>query len=95
MKKAYITFKKGYKYISNRDFEVTAEDWREGAKGAEMVAHLEVHWFYLPTSCGVVLDGWRYYFRITYNDYKNEYGRILHLPEFKYTKRIKVEEVTG
>ena len=89
MKKAYITFKKGYKYISDRDFEVTAEDWREGVKGAEVIAHLQTHWFYLPTSCSVVLDGCRYYFRITYTDRK-ENGRIIHLPNFTFTTKRRV-----
>lgn len=92
MKKVYITFKKYGKVISNRDFEVTAEDWREGTKGAEMVARLQAHWFYLPTACSVVLDGWRYYFEITYTERK-EQGRIIHLPEFRYTTRRKAEGI--
>lgn len=90
MKKAYITFKKGYKVISKNDYEVIVEDSRKGVKGAEMVARLEVVWFFVPTSCSVVLDDYRYYFRIAYTDRK-EGGRIIHLPEFRYTTRRKAE----
>lgn len=97
MKKAYVTFKKNGKNISRKDFEVTAEDWREGAKGAEMIAGFQTHWFYRPTSSTVVLDGFRYYFRITYTEYatgRKGYERIVYLPEFKYTMRKK-EEANG
>lgn len=89
MKKAYITFKKNGKEISKRDFEVNAEDWREGVKGAEMVARFQTHWFYLPTACSVVLDGYRYYFRIGYTD-RQENGRIIHLPDFTFTTKRRV-----
>ena len=85
-KEAFLTFYKGNKQISEKDYLVYAEESRTGAKGAEMVARFEVHWFYLPTHCTVVLDGWRYYFRIGYTDRK-ENGRVIHLPEFRYTTR--------
>jgi len=85
-KEAFLTFWKGSKIISRRDYLRPCEDWREGAKGAEMVAAFEVSWFYLPTRAAVVLDGWRYYFRITYTD-RQERGRVVHLPDFHYTAR--------
>lgn len=93
-KAAFLTFFKGNKRISEKDYLVYTEESRTGAKGAEMVARFEVHWFYVPTHCTVVLDGWRYYFRIGYTDRK-ENGRIIHLPEFRYTTRRKATTGKG
>jgi hypothetical protein len=93
-KEAHLTFFKGNKRISEKDYLIYAEENRTGAKGAEMIARFEEHWFYVPTHCTVVLDGWRYYFRIRYTDRK-ENGRIIHLPEFRYTTRRKATTGKG